>query len=132
MTSATFSDATESAPVETPAVNETAQVEAATPANVIPEGITFVRMADGTVIPVPNSAIVSAGPVTSVSEHVITPAVAEPDELFYVWLANGQVRTVKEADLPGSAGHSAPYGLWVEAGKTYVIANILPVEYPRS
>lgn len=90
-----------------------------------------VRFPDGSLHAIPKASIADVAPVTAVSEHVAQAQVPAVPELFYVWLANGQVRKVKEADLPPAAGTNAQFGLWVEGGKTYVIAGVYPVEHPR-
>lgn len=102
------------------------------PADRSGEEYEVVRFPDGSLRAVAKASIVQVeAPVTSVSEHVAQVQAQAPDELFYVWLADGTVRKVKESDLPAPAGTNAPHGIWVEAGKTYVIAGVYPVEHPR-
>lgn len=94
---------------------------------------TYVRMPDGSIQAVLTSAIVDAthgtGQVpTDVSEAPKASAAPVPERQFYVWLADGQVKRVKESDLPGTGGTNAEFGHWVTDGKAYLIVGIYPVE----
>lgn len=52
--------------------------------------------------------------------------VKEPQS--YVWLANGQVLLVNDADLPGASGVNDPYGHWQTGNKVFQIVGVYPTE----
>lgn len=91
-------------------------------------GHTVVRLPDGSLTVVADAAIVDV-PATVASEAPKPGSAApEPEEHFYVHLANGEVRRVKQSDIPRPAGTNAPHGVWQESGKVYVITGVYPVE----
>lgn len=47
----------------------------------------------------------------------------------YIWLADGSVERVEDADLPGRAGSNAEWGHWEKDGKVHTIVGVYPVEY---
>lgn len=92
------------------------------------EGLVFVRTPDGQVHAVPANSIVDVA-ATSVSDAPKAKAAAAPPEpQYYVWLANGDVKRVKESDLPTPAGTNAVFGHWQEGSKVYTIIGVYPVE----
>lgn len=89
----------------------------------------MVRMPDGSVRAVPKSDIHEAPPETEVDEAPITAPVPDPEEHFYVHLANGQVLRVKASDLPAQgAGTNAPNGFWHRDGFVHHVIGIFPAE----
>lgn len=128
-----FNDGTGSVPddqAETPAETPV-ETPAETPAvSGVPEGYEFVRMPDGSVHAIPSRAIVSAqvAPETAVSQAPKPVAEVAKDEHFWVWLANGIKRRVKQSDLPPVGGTNAPYGHWQEDGKVHHVVGVYPVE----
>lgn len=93
------------------------------------EGLVFVRTPDGQVHAVPASSIVDVA-ATAVSDAPKTKAAAAaPEPQYYVWLANGDVKRVKESDLPAQgAGTNAVFGHWQIGNNVFTIVAIYPVE----
>lgn len=94
---------------------------------------TYVRMPDGSIQAVLTSAIVDAthgdGQVpTAVSDAPKPSAKPAVEAQFYVWLANGDVKRVKESDLPGVGGTNAIFGHWQEGNKVFTVVGVYPVE----
>lgn len=52
----------------------------------------------------------------------------EEEPQSYIWLADGSVERVLDADLPGHAGVGAENGHWEKDGKVFQIVAVYPVE----
>lgn len=60
--------------------------------------------------------------------RVSAPAKPRPESEVYVHLANGEVKKVKESQVPSPAGSNAMNGYFVENGKAHHVIGVYPVE----
>jgi hypothetical protein len=116
-----------------PAFSDVPATEAQTPPDVkpspavaAPDGFTFERQADGSVHAVPTAATAATLDVSDAPKPAA--ANAAPEAQFYVHLANGEVKRVKETDLPASGGTNAPYGYWQSGRSVILIIGVYPTE----
>jgi hypothetical protein len=73
----------------------------------------------------------TAPTTASKSEAVADKPKEEEKAQSYVWLPNGEIRLVKDEDLPGHAGVQAQNGLWEEDGKVFNIVAVYPKEFTK-
>lgn len=94
-----------------------------------PLDYTYVQTPDGQIHAVLTSDIKHVAQVpTAVSDAPKVDMVPKVEAQFYVWLANGDVKRVKESDLPTPAGTNAPYGHWQIGTSVFLIVGVYPVE----
>ena len=89
----------------------------------------FVRMPDGSVAAIAKSDIKNVSEIATATQNIAaTVAAPKVEQHFYVWLADGSVERVKEADLPGASGTNAVFGHWQRGDNVYQIVGVYPVE----
>jgi len=88
----------------------------------------FVQLPTGEIRAIPKSAIRQASVTATQDGPAKVAAEPEPEEEFYVHLADGQVLRVKKSDTPIGAGTNAFFGHWQIGNKVFVVTGIFPVE----